>query len=81
MLLYGKMRKLAELSNFWQILALSKKMVLAVKFAPLDQTIPTSELSKQKYLLISGEEDSSMLHHLGCRKWQKHGENLTPNDL
>ena len=22
-----------------------------------------------------------MLHHLGCKKWQKHGESFTPNDL
>ena len=56
-------------------------MVLAVKFQPLDETRPNFESGEQKIFLKSGEKDNSMLHHLGCNKWQKHGENFTPNDL
>ena len=56
-------------------------MVFAVKFDPLGQIKPNFEFSKQNKFLTSGEKDISMLHHLGWKKRQKHGENLTPNDL
>ena len=40
MLLYGKMLKSAELSHFLANFGPAQKMVLAVKFEPLDQTRP-----------------------------------------
>ncbi len=81
MLLYGKMLKLAELSHILADFGPFQKMVLAVKFEPLDQTRPNFEFDKQKRYLTTGEKDNSMLYYLGCKKWQKHGENFTPNDL
>ena len=81
MLLYGKMLKLAELSHFLADFGPVQKMVFAVKFELLGQIRPNFEFRKQNKFLTSGEKDNSMLHHLGWKKWQKHGENFTPNDL
>ena len=61
MLMYGKMLKLAELGHFW------------ADFGPLQNF----QLNKHKKFLTSGEKDNSMQHHLGCKKWQKHGANFT----
>ncbi len=39
------------------------------------------KLTFESFFLTSGEEGDSMQHHLGCKKWQKHGANLTWNGL
>ncbi len=79
MLLYGKMVKLAELelADYGP----PPKMVLALKFEPLDQTRPNFRFSKEKIFLTSAEKDNLVQHHLGCKKWQKHGAHFAPNGL
>ena len=57
------MLKLVQLSHFLADFGPAQKMVLAVKFEPLDQTIPNYEVCKQKKLLTSGENVNSMVHH------------------
>ena len=76
-LLYGKMLKLAELSHFLADFDPLQKLFLPLKSEPLDQTKPNFQFSEHKKFLISGEKENSMQHHLGCKKWQKHGANFT----
>ena len=64
-ILYGEMLKLAEISIFWQILAPSKKMLLALEFELLDQIRRKFQFSKHKELLKSGGIDNYMQHLFG----------------
>ena len=68
MLLYGKMLKLAEFYSFLADFGPVQKMVLAVKFEPLDQTRPNFGFGKQNKLLTCDENYNSLLHHLGLKK-------------
>ena len=77
MLMYGKMLKLAKLGHFWADFGPLQKMVLALKFEPLDQTEQNCQFNKHKKFMTSGEKDKSMQHHLGCGKWKKHAANST----
>ncbi len=81
MLLYGRIVKLAELSHFLADFGPSQKMVLALRFEPLDQARPNFRFSKQNIFLTSAETDNFVHHQLGCKKWQKHGAHFTPNGL
>ena len=75
------MVKLAELSHFLADFGPSQKMVLALKFEPLDQTTPNFRFSKEKIFLTSPETDNFVQHQFGCKKLQKHGAHFTPNGL
>ncbi len=75
------MVKLAELSHFLADFGLPQKMFLALKFEPLDQTIQNFGFTKHQIFPTSPEKDNLVQHHLGFKKWQKHGAHFTPNGL
>ena len=72
MLLYGEVLKLAELSHLLANFGPVQKMVLALKFEPLDKTRRNFRFSKHEKFLTRAEKDKLVQHHLGCNKWQKH---------
>ena len=57
--------------------------ILYLKFEQLDQTRQNFQFSEQRkknsWQMVT--KNNFMQHHLGCRKLQKHGANLTPNVL
>ncbi len=71
------MLKLVELGHFRADFGPLRKLFLALKLEPLDQTEQNFQFDKHKKFLTGGEKDNSMHHHLGCKKWQKHGANST----
>ncbi len=71
------MLKMAELSLFLADFDPLQKLLLALKCEPIDQTKPNFQFSEHKKFPINGEKDNPMQHHLGCKKWQKHGASFT----